>query len=60
VAKPALGVDALTISLKVGPHRAENLRAEGRFDNLWGALFVEMGFYADISWESSCRSETKV
>ena len=25
-----------------------------------GALCVEVGFYADISWESRCSSETKV
>ena len=60
MAKPALGVDALTISLKVGPHRAENFRAAGRSDNPRGALCFEMGFNAEIFWELRCNIEINV
>ena len=36
------------------------IHAKSRRNQGVGALFVEMGFYTDISWESKCKIEINI
>ena len=56
-------VRSITLQQLRKRHNCEHLelRAIGRSKNPGGgALCVEMGFYADISWESRCNIEINV